>query len=115
MFSTYLGTFDAVVEGTITNSGGNAVIGADILITSHLSECDNIQEDGISHGTSSTNSEGTFRKKIQKLTKETIRCLNLEIKPTQNSGLNDTTVSVSTVLELKNRPPLNEEKIDIAY
>ena len=115
MSSGDLGTFDAVVKGTITNSSGSNVRGADVLIASHLSECDNIQEGGISHGISTTDSDGTFRKRIQKPIKDTIRCLTLDIKPSTNSSLNDTTVSISTILELKNSTPFNEEEIEIAY
>ena len=110
-----LGIFDAIIKGTITYSNGSDVRGAEVLITSHLSECDNIQEGGISHGISTTDSDGTFRKRIQKPTKDTIRSLTLNIKPNTNSSLNDTMVSISTILELKNSTPFNEEEIEIAY
>ena len=110
-----LGSFDAIVEGTVTSSNGNAASGADVLITSHSVECSDTQEDGISHGVTSTDSEGKFRKKIQKPTKDLIRCLNIDINAGTYSGIEDTTVSISTVLELKNSSPLNKENINIAY
>jgi hypothetical protein len=110
-----LGTFDAIVEGTVTSENGNAVSGADVLITSHSVECNDIQEDGISHGVTSTDSKGKFLKKIHKPTKDLIRCLNLDINAGTYSGIADTTVSVSTMLKLKNSTPLNKENINIAY
>ena len=109
------GTFDAIIGGTITNSTGNTVSNASVLVISHSLECYNIQGDGISHGTTNTNSEGKFGKRLQSFSEGTIRCLKLEINPPANSSLNDTTVSIPTMLELKTSTPLDEANYEITY
>lgn len=108
-------TFDAVVEGQILKSDGSPIIKTNILITSYTSDCDDRGE-GISHGSTTSDAEGNFKRQILKPTRgESIKCLTLDIPRGQDDTLPDTMVVVSTDLELKLSEPYEKETVNIHF
>lgn len=110
-----LATFKAIFEAKILDNGGDPVRGADVQIVSYAVDCNDKQGDGISHGVEKTNSEGEIKRKLLKLVQENIRCIMLNIRPDENSGLQDTTTTITTDLELKYSPPFERESLDFTY
>ena len=110
-----IGTFDAVVTGEVQDANDNPVSGVQILIESYTSECSNLQDEAISHGVVSTDTNGEFQRQVQKPVKDTLRCLILEVSPESSSGLKDTTVTTQTTLNLRATSPFDVERIEVKY
>ncbi|HEX6983315.1 MAG TPA: hypothetical protein VF181_11195 [Balneolaceae bacterium] len=106
-----LGSYNAIVEGQLLNSNNAPIEGAKVLIMSHASSC---SEEGISHGVATSDSEGKFKRQLISPTKDKVNCLTLSIKPS-SLGLNDTTVTFSTNLELKSAEPFDTRFVKITY
>ena len=110
-----IGTYDAILEVNIIDSGGSPANGAQIQVVSHISDCNSRQGEGISHGVKTTNSEGEIRMQLQKPVSENIKCITLNIRPAANSGLQDTSIAVTTNITLKPSSPFEKERLEVTY
>ena len=106
-----LGTFDAVVTGTVTESNGNPVNDVIILVEFNFSGCGD--SSFISDGVAESDVEGRFERRIFHPTQEKIKCIKLTATPSQGSGLQEVIVTQNLNLQLKPSASIDSVNIEV--
>ena len=108
-------TFDAFVTGTVSDSSGNPVNNANILVEFSFAGCEDSDSSFISGGVAESDVDGKFREDMLHPIQETIKCLRLTASGPRGSSLHTTTVMRNVEVTLKHFEPADTITMNIRF